>query len=49
MRTTEFDERCYADEDISPHVDWTNASRPGHKAKRVNVDFLVRIVAGLDR
>ncbi len=49
MRATEFDERFDAGEDMSAHVDWTNARRPNREAKRVNVDFPVWVVAGLDR
>ena len=49
MKATEFDERFDASEDMSVHVDWTEARRLNVEAKRVNVDFPARVVAGLDR
>lgn len=45
----EFDRRFDAGEDISDHVDWTNARRPGLEPKRVNVDFPIWMVERLDR
>lgn len=49
MKTTEFDERFDAGEDMSAQVDWTKARRLNVEAKRVNVDFPAWVVAGLDR
>lgn len=49
MKATEFDERFDAGEDMSAHVDWPGARRLNLEAKRVNVDFPIWVVAGLDR
>ncbi|MEI4234172.1 type II toxin-antitoxin system BrnA family antitoxin [Roseovarius sp. D22-M7] len=49
MKTTEFDERFDAGEDMSAQVDWTKVRRLNVEAKRVNVDFPAWVVAGLDR
>ena len=35
----EFDRRFDAGGDISDHLDWSRARRPGLDKKRVNVDF----------
>jgi hypothetical protein len=44
----EFDRRFDDGEDISAHLDWSSARRPGLEAKRVNVDFPVWMVRSLD-
>ena len=49
MKTSEFDVRFEAGEDISDAVDWSKARRPNDTIKRVNVDFPAWVVAGLDR
>lgn len=49
MKATEFDRRFDDGEDMSAHVDWSKARRPNTESKRVNVDFPVWVVAGLDR
>jgi hypothetical protein len=36
-------------EDILPYLDLAKAVRPGHQAKRVNVDFPAWMIARLDR
>ena len=48
MKTTEFDERFDADEDMSAHVDWKKARRLNVEAKRVNVDLPSWVVERLD-
>jgi hypothetical protein len=40
-----FDE---GQEDILPYLDLSKAVRPGHQAKRVNVDFPTWMIAKLD-
>lgn len=49
MKTTEFDAKFDAGEDISEAVDWSKARRPNDQVKRVNVDFPAWVVAGLDK
>ncbi|MCF7701856.1 type II toxin-antitoxin system BrnA family antitoxin [Loktanella sp. M215] len=49
MKSTEFDERFDAGEDMSASVDWSKARRLNVEAKRVNVDFPTWVVTGLDR
>ena len=36
------------EEDILPHLDLARAVRPGHQAKRVNVDFPAWMISKLD-
>jgi len=48
-KTTEFDERFDAGEDMSAHIDWSKARRLNVEAKRVNVDFPTWVVSRLDR
>lgn len=36
-------------EDILPYLDLAKAVRPGHQAKRVNVDFPAWMIVRLDR
>lgn len=48
MKTTEFDERFDADEDMSAHVVWKKARRLNVEAKRVNVDLPSWVVERLD-
>lgn len=48
MTASEFDERFDAGEDLSPHYDIENASRPGLEQRRVSVDFPVWMVQRLD-
>ena len=49
ITTDEFDRKVDEGEDISEHIDWSSARRPGLESKRVNVDFPAWVVTGLDR
>jgi hypothetical protein len=49
MKAKELDRKFDADEDLSEHFDLSNATRPGQKQKRVNVDFPVWMIQSLDK
>lgn len=49
MKTTEFDAKFDAGEDISGAVDWSRARRRNDQPRRVNVDFPEWVVVALDR
>ena len=49
MRATELDRKFDDGEDIGDQVDWSKAQRPNTQMKRVNVDFPVWVVDGLDQ
>ncbi|MEE8441089.1 MAG: CopG family transcriptional regulator [Spirochaetia bacterium] len=49
MKTEEFDKRFDDGEDVSKHLDFSKARRPGREQKRVNVDFPVWMIQALDR
>ncbi len=49
MKAEELDEIFDRGEDITPYLDLSTAKRPGHKQKRVNVDFPEWMVLSLDR
>ena len=49
MKSEEFDKKFDAGEDVSKHLDFSKATRPGRKQKRVNVDFPVWMIESLDR
>jgi hypothetical protein len=49
MRAKTFDRKFDAGEDVSDRLDWSKARRPNTQSKRVNVDFPVWVVEGLDR
>ncbi len=49
MKAEELDRLFDEGEDITEHLDLTNASRPGRQSKRVNVDFPAWMVESLDR
>ena len=49
ISAAEFDRMFDDGEDISAHVDWSKARRPGLEPKRVNVDFPTWVVEALDR
>ena len=49
MKASEFDAKFDAGEDVSDAMDWSRARRRNHRLKRVNVDFPVWVVDGLDR
>ena len=36
-------------EDVSEHVDWAKARRPGRDVQRVNVDFPIDLLIRIDR
>ncbi len=49
MKTNDFDFKFdEGQEDIIDHLDLSQATRPNLKPKRVNVDFPVAIVEGID-
>ena len=48
-KTTDFDEKFDAGEDLSAVVDWLKAKRVNAQAPRVNTDFPAWVVTGLDR
>ena len=45
----ELDEKFDNGEDVSAYFDFSKARRPNQEARRVNVDFPVWMVAGLDK
>ena len=49
MKAKELDRRFDAGEDISRHLDFSKARRPGQEQKRVNVDFPVWMIHSLDK
>jgi len=49
MKASDFDRKFDEGEDIDDQVDWSRAARPNVRMKRVNVDFPVWMVEGLDR
>lgn len=49
MKAGEFDTKFNAGEDISESVDWPQARRRNDQPKRVNVDFPMWVVEGLDK
>ena len=49
MKTSEFDAKFDAGDDVSAAIDWSKAARPNTEIKRVNVDFPAWVVQGLDR
>lgn len=44
-----LDEMHDSGEDLSAHLDLTNATRPGREVQRVNVDFPVDLLRAIDR
>ena len=48
MKAVEFDRKFDDGEDIDGQVDWSGARRPNTRMKRVNVDFPLWMVEGLD-
>ncbi len=48
MKAIEFDRKFDDGEDIDDQVDWSRARRPTPRMKRVNVDFPIWMVEGLD-
>jgi len=49
MKAEELDRRFDAGEDVSKYLDLSQIRRPGQEQKRVNVDFPVWMIHGLDR
>lgn len=49
MKTSKFDEKFNAGEDITDMLDISSASLPGQTGKRVNVDFPLWMVQRIDR
>ncbi|MGL5832316.1 MAG: type II toxin-antitoxin system BrnA family antitoxin [Waterburya sp.] len=49
MKATEFDVKFDRGEDITEFLDLSQAKRPGHEQKRVNVDFPIWMIEALDR
>ena len=49
MKAKTLDRKFDAGEDVSGQLDWSKARRPNVELKRVNVDFPVWVVEGLDR
>jgi hypothetical protein len=49
MKATEFDAQFDRGEDITEFLDLSQAKRPGHEQKRVNVDFPTWMIEELDR
>ena len=43
-----FDAKFDSGEDISDHLDWSSARRPGLEKRRVNIDFTDQMVRRLD-
>jgi hypothetical protein len=48
MKATEFDAKFDLGEDITEFLDLSQAKRPGHEQKRVNVDFPTWMIEALD-
>ena len=48
MKATEFDAKFDDGEDITEFLDLSQAKRPGHEQKRVNVDFPIWMIEALD-
>ncbi|MCH7939568.1 MAG: CopG family transcriptional regulator, partial [Candidatus Marinimicrobia bacterium] len=49
MKATDLDRKFDAGEDITSHLDLSQANRPELRPKRVNVDFPLWMVQRLDR
>ena len=49
MKAKEFDKKFESGEDITDDLDLSQAKRPGHTSKRVNVDFPEWMIKMLDR
>lgn len=48
ITTEEFDAKFNAGEDVSEHIDWSAARRPGREVQRVNVDFTIDMLQAID-
>ena len=49
MKAKELDKKFDAGEDVTRHLDLSNARRSGHEQRRVNVDFPIWMIESLDR
>ena len=49
MKAEEFDKKFDRGEDVTKHLDFSKAKRPGREQKRVNVDFPIWMIQSLDR
>jgi len=49
MKAKDLDKLFDDGEDISPYLDLSTKKRPGHKQRRVNVDFPDWMIESLDR
>jgi len=49
MKSEEFDKKFDDGDDVSEHLDFSRATRPGREQRRVNVDFPVWMIQSLDR
>ncbi len=49
MTAEAFDVLADAGADLTPHVDWSKARRPGREVQRVNVDFPVDLLREIDQ
>ncbi len=49
MKTEQFDKKFDKGDDVSKHLDFSKATRPGRAQKRVNVDFPVWMIESLDK
>jgi hypothetical protein len=49
MKASEFDKKFDEGESVVSDLDLAHARRPGEEQKRINVDFPVWMIKGLDR
>jgi hypothetical protein len=49
MKARDFDREFDAGEDVTAHLDLSNARRPGQEQRRVNVDSPAWMIESLDR
>lgn len=49
MKAKDFDKKFEAGEDITSHLDVSQARRPEQDSKRVNIDFPVWVVQKVDK
>jgi hypothetical protein len=49
MKAKTFDKKFDGGEDVSEHLDFSRAVRPGREQKRVNVDLPIWMIQSLDQ
>lgn len=49
MKAKDFDKKFDNGEDITAHLDYSKAVRPGNLIKRINVDFPIWMIKSLDK